>query len=71
MDRGGLEICMALVGGSRSFRRFPTLNKRVPACNANDYLAENIVGYPKHLKGFAALPQQDPQAAAQERPPKS
>jgi 2,3-dihydroxybenzoate decarboxylase len=33
---------------------------------ANDYLAEHIAKYPKRLKGFAALPLQDPQAAAQE-----
>jgi len=32
----------------------------------NDYLAEQIAKYPKRLKGFAALPLQDPQAAAQE-----
>ncbi len=32
----------------------------------NDYLAEHTAKYPKRLKGFAALPMQDPQAAAQE-----
>ncbi len=36
------------------------------ARRANDYLAEHITKYPKRLKGFAALPMQDPQAAAQE-----
>jgi gamma-resorcylate decarboxylase len=32
----------------------------------NDYLAENIAKNPKRLKGFATLPLQDPDAAAQE-----
>jgi gamma-resorcylate decarboxylase len=36
------------------------------ARRSNDYLAEHIAKYPKRLKGFAALPLQDPQAAAQE-----
>ena len=36
------------------------------ARRANDHLAESIAKYPKRLKGFAAIPLQDPQAAAQE-----
>ena len=35
-----------------------------PRCN--DYLAKNIAKNPKRLKGFATLPLQDPDAAAQE-----
>jgi 2,3-dihydroxybenzoate decarboxylase len=36
------------------------------ARRTNDYLAENIARNPKRLKGFAILPLQDPEAAAQE-----
>jgi Amidohydrolase len=36
------------------------------ARHANDHLAEQVAKNPKRLKGFAALPLQDPEAAAQE-----
>ncbi len=33
---------------------------------ANDYLAKVVAGHPDRFRGFAALPMQDPQAAAAE-----
>jgi hypothetical protein len=49
------------------FRPFPAFRKiSTYRGRANDYLAEHIAKYPKRLKGFAALPLQDPQAAAHE-----
>ena len=66
MDRGGLEICIvSLVSpGIQIILDIP--QAIALARRANDYLAEHIAKYPKRLKGFAALPMQDPQAAAQE-----
>ena len=66
MDRGGVEICIlshiaAGIQAIPSVSQATALSRRV-----NDYLAEHIAMYPKRLKGFAALPLQDPQAAAQE-----
>jgi predicted TIM-barrel fold metal-dependent hydrolase len=66
MDRGGLELCiLSLV--SPGIQGIPGIPQAIAAARrANDYLAEKIAKYPKRLKGFAALPLQDPQAAAQE-----
>ena len=66
MDRGGVEISIlshAAVGAQAilDVSQAIAFSRR-----ANDYLAEHIVKYPKRLKGFAALPMQDPQVAAQE-----
>lgn len=66
MDRGGVEVCiLSLVGpGIQGIPAIPQaidISKR-----ANDHLAEHIAKYPKRFKGFAALPMQDPQAAARE-----
>ena len=66
MDRGGVEICIlshiaAGIQAIPSVSQATALSRRV-----NDYLAEHIAKYPKRLKGFASLPLQDPQAAAQE-----
>lgn len=66
MDRGGVGISIlshAAVGVQAvpDVSQAIILSKRV-----NDYLAEHIAKYPKRLKGFAALPMQDPQVAAQE-----
>ena len=66
MDRGGLEICILSLGAP-GIQAVPDIQQAVAlARRANDYLAEHIAKYPKRLKGFAALPLQDPQAAAQE-----
>jgi 2,3-dihydroxybenzoate decarboxylase len=66
MDRGGVEISI-LSHIAAGVQEIPSVAQAVAfSRRANDYLAEHIVKYPKRLKGFAALPLQDPQAAAQE-----
>lgn len=66
MDRGGVELCiLSLVGPG--IQAIPDASKAISiARHANDHLAEHIAKHPKRFKGFAALPLQDPQAAAQE-----
>lgn len=66
MDRGGVELCiLSLV--APGIQSIPAIPQAISmAQRANDYLAEHIAKNPKRLKGFAALPLQDPQAAAQE-----
>ena len=66
MDRGGLEICILSLGAP-GVQAVPETSKAIQLSRrANDYLAENIAKNPRRLKGFAALPLQDPQGAAQE-----
>ena len=66
MDRGGLEVCILSLTAP-GIQSVPDASKAVAlARRVNDHLAENIAKNPKRLKGFAALPMQDPQAAAQE-----
>jgi gamma-resorcylate decarboxylase len=66
MDRGGLEICILSLSAP-GIQAIPDIPEAIAlARRANDYLAEHIAKYPKRLKGFAALPLQDPQAAAKE-----
>ena len=66
MDRGGIDVCiLSLVGPG--IQAIPNAGQAVDiARQANDYLAENIAKNPKRLMGFAALPMQDPTAAAKE-----
>ncbi|HKW12561.1 MAG TPA: amidohydrolase family protein [Gemmatimonadaceae bacterium] len=66
MDRGGLEICiLSLVGDG--IQAIPDTSDAIRiARRANDHLAEQIARNPNRFKGFAALPLQDPQAAARE-----
>ena len=66
MDRGAVELCiLSLV--SPGIQAIPSISQAVAMSRrSNDYLAEHIAKYPKRMKGFAALPLQDPQAAAQE-----
>jgi predicted TIM-barrel fold metal-dependent hydrolase len=66
MDRGGLDVCiLSLVGDG--IQAIPDVSEAIRiARRANDHLAEEIAKNPKRFKGFAALPLQDPQAAAQE-----
>ena len=67
MDRTGLELCILSESGPASIQTvFKTSEAVDKSRRSNDYLAEHIAKYPKRLKGFAALPMQDPQAAAQE-----
>ena len=66
MDRGGVELCI-LSFVAPGIQGIPGISQAIAMSRrANDYLAEHIAKYPKRLKGFAALPLQDPQAAAQE-----
>lgn len=66
MDRGGLDICILSLTAP-GVQAVPNIAQAVTqARRTNDYLAENIAKNPKRLKGFATLPLQDPQAAAQE-----
>lgn len=66
MDRGGVELSILSLPGP-GIQAIPNSSQAVAtAQRSNDYLAERIAKYPKRLKGFAALPLQDPQAAAQE-----
>ncbi len=66
MDRGSLDVCiLSLVGDG--IQAIPNVSEAIRiARRANDHLAEQIAKNPKRFKGFAALPLQDPQAAAQE-----
>ena len=66
MDRGGLELCiLSLTAPGIQAVPDPSQTSAL-ARRANDHLAENIAKNPRRLKGFAALPMQDPQAAARE-----
>lgn len=66
MDRGGLDICILSLTAP-GVQAVPNTQQAVAqARRTNDYLAENIANNPKRLKGFATLPLQDPEAAAQE-----
>jgi len=66
MDRGGLELCIISLTAP-GIQSVPDTSRAVAlARRANDHLAQNIAKNPHRLKGFAALPMQDPQAAAQE-----
>jgi predicted TIM-barrel fold metal-dependent hydrolase len=66
MDRGGLELCILSLTAP-GIQSVPDTSQAIAlARRANDHLAENIAKNPKRLKGFAALPMQDPQAAARE-----
>src|SRR5690242_6305473 len=66
MDRGGVDVCiLSLVGDG--IQAIPNVAEAVRvARRANDHLAEQIAKNPTRFKGFAALPLQDPQAAAHE-----
>jgi gamma-resorcylate decarboxylase len=66
MDRGGVELCILSLTAPGIQGIGKTSQAVDVARRANDHLAERIGKYPKRLKGFAALPLQDPQAAAQE-----
>jgi 2,3-dihydroxybenzoate decarboxylase len=66
MDRGGVEISV-LSHVAAGIQAILNVSQAIDlARRINDYLADHIAKYPKRLKGFAALPLQDPQAAARE-----
>jgi predicted TIM-barrel fold metal-dependent hydrolase len=66
MDRGGLDVCiLSLVGDG--IQGIPDVSRAIRIARlANDHLAEQIAKNPKRFKGFAALPLQDAQSAAEE-----
>ncbi len=66
MDRGGLDVCiLSLVGDG--IQAIPDVSEAIRiARRANDHLAEQVAKNPKRFKGFAALPLQEPKAAAKE-----
>ncbi len=66
MDRGGVELCLLSLT-SPGIQAIPNPSQAISMSRrANDHLAERIAKFPKRFKGLAALPLQDPQAAAQE-----
>ena len=66
MDRGGVELCLLSLTAP-GIQAIPNTSQAVSESRrANDHLVEHIAKYPKRLKGFAALPLQDPEAAARE-----
>jgi 2,3-dihydroxybenzoate decarboxylase len=66
MDRGGVELCILSLAAP-GIQAIANASEAISAARrANDHLAESVTKYPKRLKGFAAIPLQDPQAAAQE-----
>jgi len=66
MDRGGLDICILSLTAP-GVQGIPNVKEAIAqAQRTNDYLADNVAKNPKRLKGFATLPLQDPDAAAQE-----
>ena len=66
MDANGVEM-MILSLNAPTVQAIPD---RIAACalawRANDYLAEEVAKRPDRFRGFAALPMQDPDAAARE-----
>jgi len=66
MDRHGIGL-MILSLNAPAIQAIPeTQNAIAMARRSNDYLAEKIAKNPQRFQGFAALPLQDPQAAAEE-----
>ncbi len=66
MDRGGVDLCILSLTAP-GIQGIPNISQAIGvARSANDHLAEQTAKYSKRLKGFAALPLQDPQAAAKE-----
>jgi gamma-resorcylate decarboxylase len=66
MDRGGLDICILSLTAPGVQAVANVAQAIAQARRTNDYLAEHVAKNPKRLKGFATLPLQDPEAAAQE-----
>lgn len=66
MDRHGIEM-MLLSLNAPAVQAIPDTAQAVEISQrANDYLAEQVAKRPDRFQGFAALPLQDPDAAAQE-----
>ncbi|MCS5479203.1 amidohydrolase family protein [Corynebacterium sp. YIM 101645] len=66
MDQNGLET-MILSLNAPAVQAIPNREEAISISRkANDFLAERVAAFPDRFKGFAALPLQDPQAAAEE-----
>jgi 2,3-dihydroxybenzoate decarboxylase len=66
MDQHGIELAVLSLNGP-SVQGIPSTDRAVEmACRTNDVLAEAIAKRPDRLRGFAALPMQDPSAAIAE-----
>ncbi len=66
MDRGGLDLCILSLTAP-GIQAVPDVSQAIEQSRrANDYLADGVAKYTRRLKGFAALPMQDPEAAARE-----
>jgi 2,3-dihydroxybenzoate decarboxylase len=66
MDRGGVELCILSLGAP-GIQAIPDTSRAIALSRqSNDHLSEQIAKHPRRLKGFAALPLQDPDAAAGE-----
>ena len=66
MDRGRVEFCILSLTAP-GIQAISDVSQAITlAPRANDHLAEHIAKYPNRMKGFAALPMQDPQAASRE-----
>ncbi len=66
MDKHGIEM-MLLSLNAPAVQAIPDTAKAIEtARRANDYLAEEVAKRPDRFQGFAALPMQDPEAAARE-----
>jgi len=66
MDRAGIEICILSLN-SPAIQAIHEVPKAIEtARRSNDYLAAEIAKNPTRFRGFAALPMQDPEAAARE-----
>jgi 2,3-dihydroxybenzoate decarboxylase len=66
MDAAGIEMSILSLS-ALGIQGIPARKQAVEAAQrANDYLAEQVARNPKRFQGFAALPMQDPDAAARE-----
>src|SRR5580693_10537718 len=67
MDAAGIDVqVLSLTVPGLQADTDPAIS-RDDARFANDYLAQVVAGHPARFRGFAALPMQDPEAAAAER----
>lgn len=66
MDQHGIEM-MLLSLNAPAVQAIPDTKRAIEiARRANDYLAQEVAKRPDRFQGFAALPMQDPEAAARE-----
>ena len=66
MDEAGIELMVLSLNAPGIQSMHDTSQAVATARRANDYLAEKVSQRPDRYAGFAALPMQDPQAAAAE-----